>query len=569
MPKRGFNLTSTSPLILTATSALTRNASMVLAIACIAWFVILCLVATLRLNTFSVADEAGYLLPLLYGFDAESYQRWSILGAYPSYLYFWVYSFLPPDGLPASAKTLNAGFIAATAVPAYAVARRYVTLPVAAAFAAAVVLSPISLFVWYVMPEPMYLLGFWLVVAVVLSTVDISPLLSAAAGGALIGALSLVKPHALGLAAGIGAFFLLRDRLRTRSVIAAAILFLAYYAVRIVLAYFLTGEWTWSVSGENYGGILSRHHIDLSATAANAIGHVCAVVTLVAVPLAVTLVLIVRRRAIQPEQADNPALQRLLDLGLLACCILVAMVAMTIYFSQSVYQISPEMERITRLHGRYYVYVLPLFVLVTIGLWQAGIELSQILPKSAVIVLCSTMVAAAGVIVFKFEISSIDFPDLTLVRRLPFAAMALLLAAFVLSYLGWGRVGTNLIIGATIWWVAIGLTTTAALIVRNKAFALKDPIDVAFFDPTDRSGLRGLAGRSDGIIIGPSNSAGEAYRMMFYLRSLSAGKFVSSGAEISDEDFPKETRWAVLLPGVHYAGSSRVTNNGELVIVWR
>jgi len=61
----------------------------VLAIACIAWFVILCFVATLRANVFSVADEAGYLLPILYGFDAEKYHRWSILGAYPSYLLFF------------------------------------------------------------------------------------------------------------------------------------------------------------------------------------------------------------------------------------------------------------------------------------------------------------------------------------------------------------------------------------------------------------------------------------------------------------------------------------------------
>jgi len=512
----------------------------VLAIACIAWFVILCFVATLRANVFSVADEAGYLLPILYGFDAEKYHRWSILGAYPSYLYFWVYSFLPPHGLPASAKMLNAGFIAATAIPAYAVARRCVTIPVAAAFAAVVVLSPICLFVWYVMPEPMYLLGFWLVVLVVLSTLDKSPLLSAAAGGALIGALSLVKPHALALAAGIGLFFLLRDGLRMRRVTAAATVFLAYYAVRSVLAYFLTGEWVWSVSGANYGGILLRHHLDLLATAANAIGHVSAIVTLIGVPLAVTLVMVVRGRFMQSAKIDDAALRRLLDLGLLACCILAAMVAMTIYFSQSVYQISPEVERFTRLHGRYYVYVLPLFVLVTIGLWQNGIDLSQMLPRSAVIVLCGAMVVAAAVIVFKFEISSIDFPDLTLVRRFPFAAMGLLFVVFILSYVGWGRIGTNLIIGATIWWAAIGLATTTALIVRNKTLVLNGPVDASFFDPTDRSGLRGLVSRSDGIIIGPSNSAGEAYRAMFYLRSLSAGRLVSSGAEITDGDLPKE-----------------------------
>jgi len=540
MPKRGFNLTSTSPLILTATSALTRNASIVLAIACIAWFVILCFVATLRANVFSVADEAGYLLPILYGFDAEKYHRWSILGAYPSYLLF-LGLFVPATAWPSCKRQdVKRRIYCCDGDTRICGGTALRTIPVAAAFAAVVVLSPICLFVWYVMPEPMYLLGFWLVVLVVLSTLDKSPLLSAAAGGALIGALSLVKPHALALAAGIGLFFLLRDGLRMRRVTAAATVFLAYYAVRSVLAYFLTGEWVWSVSGANYGGILLRHHLDLLATAANAIGHVSAIVTLIGVPLAVTLVMVVRGRFMQSAKIDDAALRRLLDLGLLACCILAAMVAMTIYFSQSVYQISPEVERFTRLHGRYYVYVLPLFVLVTIGLWQNGIDLSQMLPRSAVIVLCGAMVVAAAVIVFKFEISSIDFPDLTLVRRFPFAAMGLLFVVFILSYVGWGRIGTNLIIGATIWWAAIGLATTTALIVRNKTLVLNGPVDASFFDPTDRSGLRGLVSRSDGIIIGPSNSAGEAYRAMFYLRSLSAGRLVSSGAEITDGDLPKE-----------------------------
>ncbi len=549
-------------------SVLTRNARLVLPIACIAWFVVLCFVATLRLNTFSVADEAGYLLPILYGFDAENYQRWSILGAYPSYLYFWVYSLLPPDGLPASAKMLNAGFIAATAIPAYAVARRYLTIPIAAAFAAVVMLSPISLFVWYVMPEPMYFFGFWLVIAVLLSTLDKSSLLSATAGGALIGALSLVKPHALALTLGACLFFLLRNRLRTHGAMAAVALFLAYYVVRVVLAHSLTGEWVWSVSGTTYAGMLSGYHINLLATAYNVIGHVSAIITLIAVPLAVTLVLVVRRRFMQTAETDNPATQRLFDLGLLACCILVAMVAMTIYFSQSVYQISPEVERFTRLHGRYYVYVLPLFVLVTIGLWQNGIELSQMLPRSAVMVLCGAMVVAAAVIVFKFEISSIDFPDLTLVRRLPFAAMALLFAVFILSYVGWGRIGTNLIIGATIWWAAIGLATTTALIVRNKAFVLKG-IDAAFLDPTDRSGLRILVGRGDGIVIGSPTNAGDVFRTMFYLRSLSAGRIAPSGTEITDDDFPKQARWAVILPGVSYNGPSQVAQNGSLLVVRR
>jgi hypothetical protein len=76
-------------------------------------------------------------------------------------------------------------------------------------------------------------------------------------------------------------------------------------------------------------------------------------------------------------------------------------------------------------------------------------------------------------------------------------------------------------------------------------------------------------GQDDGIIIGSPVSEFDVYLTMFYLRSLSAGRIAPSGSEIRDDDFPKGIRWAVVLPGVRYIGSSHVTQNGSLSIVWR
>jgi hypothetical protein len=154
-------------------------------------------------------------------------------------------------------------------------------------------------------------------------------------------------------------------------------------------------------------------------------------------------------------------------------------------------------------------------------------------------------------------------------QRFPFFAMLLLAAALALSYYGWGRIGTtNLLVGATIWWAAIGLVTTAAL-MAGKVFPPITPVDAAFFDSTDRSGLRGLVGRSDGFVIGSPTSFFDIYRTMFYLRSLSAGRIVPSGTEISDVDFPKTAHWAVVLPEVSYIGSSQVRHYGSLLVVRR
>jgi phosphoglycerol transferase len=513
-----------------------------------------------------VVDETGYLLPTLYGWDAESIQRWSIVTPYPSYFYFWIYSFLPHDSLNAS-KILNAAFIVATAVPIYAIARRYLAIPVAAAFTAVVILSPISSFARYVMPESVYFFGFWMVVLVVLSALDKSELLSATAGGALIGALSLIKPHALALTLGIGLFFLLRDRSRIHGALNAAVIFLGYYVVRVVLAYLLIGEWTWSVIGPRYAEELDAgYRIDFLAAAYNLLGHVSAIVALVAVPLAVTLVAVSCRQLVHTEKTEREAIDRLRDLGLLACGMLAAMVAMTVYYSQSIYQIDPEGERITRLHGRYYVYVLPLFVLVTIGLWQNKIDFSKLLPRWVVAITCGAVVVAAVVVCVAFETNKVDYPDLALADGRYFA-ITLPIAAFL--FVGYGlatRAGTTkLVIGATLWWPAIALSTSVALIAYFAiVYKLKDPVDIAFFN--SQSDLRRLVGRNDGIVVGSDDL--EVWRMMFYLRSLSTGRIVPPGTEF-DTEFSNRARWAIILPEVRYIGSLQVTRLGSVSIVWK
>ena len=197
------------------------------------------------------------------------------------------------------------------------------------------------------------------------------------------------------------------------------------------------------------------------------------------------------------------------------------MVAMTVYFSQSVFQIDPEGERITRLHGRYYVYVLPLLVLVTIGVWQNKIEFSKLLPRWAVAIIYGAVVVAAVVVCVAFETNKVDYPDLALADGRYFA-VALPIAAFFFAGYGLARrTGTtSLIIGATLWWPAVALATSAALIVYFATiFKLSDPVDIAFFSP--HSDLRLLVGRDDGIVVGSDDL--EVDRMMFYLRSLSAG----------------------------------------------
>lgn len=564
-----------SPLLVSVAATATRNARLLLVVIAVAWLAALCLMASLTPHAFVFSDEAGYFLPMLFGYDENNYRQWSILPAYPSYLYFQIYSLLPSGDLHASAKMLNACFIVGTAIPAYAVSRRYLAIPLAAAFAAIVMLSPISSFVRYVMPEPVYFFGFWLIVLVVLLALDKSPFFSAITGGALIGVLSLIKPHALALTLGLGGFFLLRTRCRGRGMAAAATLFLVYYAVHIILAFLLTGKWLWSVTGATYGGMLSGHGIDFLATMHNLAGHVGAIAALIAIPLAVTIAFVIRQRHFASTgEAENAAIQRLWDLGLLACCLLAVMVAMTVYFSQSVYQISPEGERITRLHGRYYFYVMPLFVLTLLGLWRAGVDLQQLISTRAFVIGCIMMMAAAASIGVIFELGAVDFPDMAVFSGLRglLVTIGLLGAIFALRYCG-GTISspTRPFIATVIWWAAASLLTSAALlfIAPLRGGFQAGPVDAEFLDATDRLGLHKLVGRADGVIVGSPNSAVDVFRVMFYLRSLSAGKIISPGTGFRDDDFPTGARWAVFLPDVRYVGPAQVAFHRPVSVVQR
>jgi hypothetical protein len=166
-----------------------------------------------------------------------------------------------------------------------------------------------------------------------LSALGKSPLLAALVSGALIGVLSLIKPHALALALGSSLFLLLQDRRRVNGVFGAFIVFISYYFIRTVLAYVLTGRWLFSVAGSTYATTLgSGYHVDFWATAVNTLGHICAVAILIAVPLTITIVLVFQR-ILGRTEVVNPPIDRITDLGLLACCMLAAMLAMTVYYT--------------------------------------------------------------------------------------------------------------------------------------------------------------------------------------------------------------------------------------------
>ncbi len=246
------------------------------------------------------------------------------------------------------------------------------------------------------------------------------------------------------------------------------------------------------------------------------------------------------------------------------------MIAMTVYFSQSVYQISPVSEDIARLHGRYYLFALPLFVLVALAVWQQGTDLPR-LSRGLIVALCAAALAAALIVIRFYRVGPIDFPDLALANW-RFTLPALLAVPLGIAVFARNTNTSHLLVALTLWCALIGVMTSVSLVAYTglvRARDLSNPVDAAFLGRTDITGVQQLIGRPDGIVLGGPASASDLLRTMAYLRCLCVGRIVSDNTELKDSDFSNDVRWAVMLAGARYVGSGQVVRLGSLAVMTR
>lgn len=382
--------------------------------------VVFALVAVSALRTLFplvLSDEAQYLLPTLHGYHAENFARWGIVAAIPSHLFHAIYGALPTP-IYASAKLLNAAFVAVSAAPIYALARTRLPAGEAAILAALAIAAPVASYARYFMPECLYVFGFWLALYAFVRALRGSMVVAGLVAGVCFGMLSLVKPHALGGAVGIAMFLLLRPGGRRATLLGVLCLGAGYAVSRALLEIALTGRLDVSLEGPAYEGMLAGGP-GTRLLVRNAIGHVAALTVLAAVPVWVVGRHLVRALARWTERVD--------DLALLAACVLGALVAMSAVFSASVHPLAPETERITRLHGRYYAYALPLLMIAFAALTGDG-KLDFARPRG-ILLTGGAVVASLALLASAYETSVVDFPELSLLVRWPAGVLVGLLAA--------------------------------------------------------------------------------------------------------------------------------------------
>jgi phosphoglycerol transferase len=317
----------------------------------------------------------------------------------------------------------------------------------------------------------------------------------------------------------------------------------------VLLTFVLAGRFDASLSGPSYAIMLEAGFAPWPVVR-NAAGHAMALLVLVGVPLWIVARHVVHALA-RRTRAD--------DLALLALCIVAALVAMTVVFSSSVYTISPGGERITRLHGRYYAFALPLPIIAFAALsraaepWRPG--------RGALLLWASVAFAAIFGLAIGYETTSVDFADLTLLTRWPVGALPAALAA------GCAIVAAKVAPRSApiAWWGTIAIATSLALLVApfTRVAFMPNAVDHALATPA----LRALVGRDDVMVVGTQHEATEPYRVMFGLASLARGRIVAAGTTIAPEQVPADVRVLILLPRVAFGGAADTAQVGPLTLV--
>nr|WP_315213969.1 hypothetical protein [uncultured Duganella sp.] len=296
----------------------------------------------------------------------------------PNYLYYTAYRLSNScgDGFLECARLLNAGFLVAAAPFIYLIARQYMAPAAAAAAAVLSILAPSNTYTSYFMPEAMYYCGFWLFSWCVLRARGATDTGTVALASAVLGALAMVKVHALFLLPGYLVYLVWRAHVQRdpaaghgawtrRALLWLAVALATAAAVRFGVGLLYAGRNGLYLLGTIYANQAQTRPgtgVLIGLALGNLRGHLMALVLLFGMPLAAAALHGASRRQ---RAAAAPGAGALLAYTAL---MLPALIGVTALFTAIVAGSGAESG--ARLHIRYYDFALPLLLIV------AGAQLS-------------------------------------------------------------------------------------------------------------------------------------------------------------------------------------------------
>ena len=340
----------------------------------------------------------------------------------PDHLYFAVYRFtsMCGPGFLDCARLFNCLFYVGAAPFLYQVARGVCSRGVAGAIVVLALLGPMNLLTAYFMPEAMYFMLFCVFAWATLRYRAAPPLAYGMLTGALLGLMSLVKPHALFLLPALLAFmgYLLwqgapgaaRRRAALRMLASAPLTLLA---VKLGLGYLLAGAPALSLFGAFYGGMgansVGGPILALAWPALVSLNaHVLAMALLFALPIA-TLLLHASAPGLRAVQSpDVRALQ------VFTVLMLGAAMTVTVLFTAKLGEVSRS--EMLRVHQRYYDFVFPLLLIIAAAALAGPGAAVRVTARQRVLVALAVglpmLIGAHYYAPSRFEPTRIDSPEL-------------------------------------------------------------------------------------------------------------------------------------------------------------
>ena len=472
----------------------------------------------------------------------------------PSYLFLLLFKGTSSCGVAflECARLINALLLVGAMPFIYLVARSYAGRGLSLFVAWLSVLGPFNVYTAYFMPETLYFLGFWVFAWYVLVVGErLKPWAFGGGSGAILGLMMAVKFHAVFLLAALFAYifvYALLGRGRLAWISALQILIaalIAAFVTRFAFGYLIAGPAGLSLTGNFYGGLadsalsvgmlfsLIKPAFGLLAS------HALALCLLFTMPVAI---LIARLWAAVRRSEESTVFEQL-PLSLFTLAVLAALLSSTVLFTALVAGQGPY-ETLSRLHMRYYDFVLPLFYMLVVAQFkQAGrAGWLSIVVGGAVAGLAGLALVSAEQ---RFTPSIVDNPIL-------YGFMADPQVSVFLSVLG--------IFSVVVWmfrqrWGAgIFLVLFLPLSVMSSGFYLGKELRVRLsadvYDSSARLTKLYLGEAVSGLLVASSVPAAN-FRALFHIDDRRASFLhLEPAAALTKELIPAGTRW-VLLIGQH------------------
>lgn len=515
------------------------------------------------------------LYPIVFA-DELSYSKFARLvplqdALLPNFLYFGLYraTNFCGDGFLGCARMLNILFFILSFPFIYATAKRFTSRRASALVAFLTLAGASNSYTAYFMPEALYFFSFWVLVWSIIKLNEASSAIKWVVPGAILGIVSLIKPHGLFLLPAILVYclFVLSRRadgkywhiaLSTVGLVAAT------FAIKLAGGFILAGKNGVTLFGTfytPYADTAQNRDIQyywtlIKAAALNASGHSLALCFVYAIPVAIFLRLLFRRNA-----SGNPSSDGISPLLLLSGLVIVDLIAVTSLFTASIAADSS----VYYLHIRYYFFALPLLLIVAARELEANRDEGGRLVRT----LCVMPVIAAIIYVMAAGLKPFDAISSIAPELYGLVAQPIILygagCISILALLAWIRSPRD---GAKAYlFVFVPFAVLCSGFIVNKDLRTRMTPDIF-----DRAGVFAKSyldhgQRSRTLIVGTDSDVAGLFRVLYYFDLAnpdygqldgpnSSIKLIPRGATYNVQDLPETKNWILVVDDHALSGAT-------------